>query len=87
MLELSGPKIITFVVSIIIAAVAVVIHYANISIPHVHSGFIVLLIAYLILAAGNLLRGVRQGDAALVRPTYSCRGIAELFLRGLCRER
>ena len=44
--------------SIIIAAVAVVIHYANISIPHVHSGFIVLLIAYLILAAGNLLRGV-----------------------------
>jgi uncharacterized membrane protein YcaP (DUF421 family) len=58
MLELSAPRIITFVVSIIIAAVAVVIHYANISIPHVHSGFIVLLIAYLILAAGNLLRGV-----------------------------
>jgi len=58
MLELSAPKIITFVVSIIIAAVAVVIHYANISIPHVHTGFIVLLIAYLILAAGNLLRGV-----------------------------
>jgi hypothetical protein len=57
MLELSAPKIITFVVSLIIAAVAVVIHYANISIPHVHSGFIVLLIAYLILAAGNLLRG------------------------------
>ena len=58
MLELSAPKIITYVVSIIVAAVAVVIHYANISIPHVHSGFIVLLIAYLILAAGNLLRGV-----------------------------
>ena len=58
MLELSAPKIITFVVSIIIAAVAVVIHYANISIPHVHSGFIVLLMAYLVLAAGNLLRGV-----------------------------
>lgn len=58
MLELSAPKIITFVVSLIIAVVAVVIHYANISIPHVHSGFIVLLIAYLVLAAGNLLRGV-----------------------------
>ncbi len=58
MLELSAPKIITFVVSIIIAAVAVVIHYANISIPHVHSGFVILLIAYVILAAGNLLRGV-----------------------------
>ncbi len=58
MLELSAPRIITFVVSIIIAAVAVVIHYANLSIPHVHSGFVVLLIAYLILAAGNLLRGI-----------------------------
>ena len=58
MLELSAPKIITFVVSMIIAAVAVIIHYAHISIAHVHSGFIVLLIAYLILAAGNLLRGV-----------------------------
>jgi hypothetical protein len=58
MLELSAPRIITFVISIIIAAVAVVIHYANISIPHVHSGFVVLLIGYLILAAGNLLRGI-----------------------------
>lgn len=58
MLELSAPKIITFVVSIIIAAVAVIIHYAHISIPHVHSGFIVLLIAYLILTAGTVLRGV-----------------------------
>ncbi|HSB57973.1 MAG TPA: hypothetical protein VLD66_00060 [Methyloceanibacter sp.] len=58
MLELSAPRIITFVVSIIIAAVAVVIHYAGIAIPHVHSGFVVLLVAYLILAAGTLLRGI-----------------------------
>jgi hypothetical protein len=58
MLELSAPKIITFVVSVIIAAIAVIVHYAHLSIPYVHSGFAVLLIAYLILAAGNLLRGV-----------------------------
>ena len=58
MLELSAPKIITFVISIIIAAVAVIIHYAHISIAQIHSGFIVLLIAYLILAAGTVLRGV-----------------------------
>jgi hypothetical protein len=58
MLELSAPKIITFVVSIIIAAIAVIVHYAHVAIPHVHSGFVILLIAYLILAAGNLLRGV-----------------------------
>jgi hypothetical protein len=58
MLELSAPKIITFIVSIIIAAIAVIVHYAHVAIPHVHSGFVILLIAYLILAAGNLLRGV-----------------------------
>jgi len=56
--ELSAPRIITFVVSIIIALVAVIIHYAHVSIPHVHSGFVVLLVAYAILVAGNLLRNV-----------------------------
>jgi hypothetical protein len=58
MLELSAPRVITFVVSIIIAAIAVIVHYAHIAITHVQSGFVILLIAYLILAAGNLLRGV-----------------------------
>jgi len=56
--ELSAPRVITFIVSVIIAVAAIVIHYAQIAIPHVHSGFVVLLVAYLILAAGNLLRGI-----------------------------
>jgi hypothetical protein len=56
--ELSAPKVITFIVSVIVAIIAVVIHYAHVSIPHVHSGFVVLLIGYLILVAGNVLRGV-----------------------------
>jgi len=34
--ELSAPKVITFIISIIIAAIAVVIHYAHIDLPHVH---------------------------------------------------
>jgi hypothetical protein len=53
-LELSVPKTITFfisvvVISVIVAVIAVVIHYANIAIPHVDSGFVV---------AGNVVRGV-----------------------------
>jgi hypothetical protein len=37
------------VISVTVAVIAVVIHYANIAIPHVHSGFVV---------AGNVVRGV-----------------------------
>jgi len=57
-LELSAPKVITFVISAIVALAAIVVHYAQIAIPHVHSGFVVLLVAYLILAAGNVLSGI-----------------------------
>jgi hypothetical protein len=57
-LELSAPKVITFIISVIAAVIAGVIHYAHISIPHVHSGFVVLLVGYLILVAGNVLRGI-----------------------------
>jgi hypothetical protein len=57
-LELSAPKTITFIISVVIALAAAVIHYAHIEIPYVHTGFGILLVAYLILAAGNALRGV-----------------------------
>jgi len=58
-LELSAPKNITFVISVIIAVVAAVIHYAHLNVPYVaHSEFTLLLVGYLVLAAGNVLRGV-----------------------------
>jgi hypothetical protein len=41
-----------------VAIIAVVIHYAHIAIPHIHSGFVVLLVGYLILVAGNVLTGI-----------------------------
>jgi hypothetical protein len=57
-LELSAPKNVTFIVSVVIAVIAAAIHYAHIQIPLIHTGFGILLVAYLILAAGNVLRGV-----------------------------
>jgi len=57
-MELSAPRIITFIASVVVAIVALIIHYAHLDVPHVHSGFVVLLIAYLVLAAGNLLPGI-----------------------------
>ena len=58
MLRLTPPKQLTFFISVAIAVVAAVIHYVPISIPHVHSGFTLLLIGYLVLLAGNVLDGV-----------------------------
>jgi hypothetical protein len=58
MLRLTPPKQVTFFISIAVAVIAVIIHYAHVDIPHVHSGFVILLIGYLLLVAGNVLEGV-----------------------------
>jgi len=50
-LELSAPNPISFFISVIMAVIAVVIHYVDISIPYLHSGFVILLVGYLILVA------------------------------------
>jgi hypothetical protein len=58
MLRLTPPKHVTLYTSVAVAIIAVIIHYAKIDIPHVHTGFVILLIAYLVLLAGNVLEGV-----------------------------
>ncbi|MGA8689480.1 MAG: hypothetical protein WB662_06110 [Methyloceanibacter sp.] len=58
MLRLTPPKHVTFFISMAVAIIAVIIHYAHIDIPYVHSGFVILLIGYLVLVAGNVLEGV-----------------------------
>jgi hypothetical protein len=59
MLRLTPPKQITFIISVVIAVIAVILHYTHIAIPHATvSNFLTLLIAYLVLLVGNLLEGV-----------------------------
>ena len=58
LLDLSAPKVITFGVAVVIALIAAIIHYAHLSVPVVHSGFTLLFVGFLVLAAGNLLRGL-----------------------------
>ncbi|MBK5197742.1 MAG: hypothetical protein JJE37_05610 [Methyloceanibacter sp.] len=59
MFRLTPPAQATFIVSLVIAMIAVVLHYARIAIPHVtQSNFLTLLIGYLVLLAGNLFEGV-----------------------------
>ena len=59
MRELSALKTVTFIVSVVLALVAVVVHFANVDIPISPSqGFMILLLGYLVLAAGNVVRGL-----------------------------
>ena len=57
-LELSAPKLITFIVSVVIALAAAAIHYAHIEVPYTRTGFTMLLVGYLVLAVGNVFRNV-----------------------------
>ena len=76
MLRLSPPKHVTFFISIAVAIIAVIIHYAKIDIPHVHSGFVILLIGYLVLVAKNVLDGFYGiGRRGAAQNTRSYRGL------------
>jgi hypothetical protein len=58
MLELTPPKQVTLLVSVLIAIFAALVHWGIIAVPQLHSGFVVLLVGYLVLLAGNVLRRV-----------------------------
>ena len=58
LLDLSAPKVITFSVAVVIALIAAIVHYAHLNVPYVTTGFTILLVGFLVLAAGNVLRGL-----------------------------
>jgi hypothetical protein len=55
---LTAPKVVTFAVSAVLALLALLAVYGHFPQFHGINGFLVLLIAYAILLAGTLLRGV-----------------------------
>jgi len=58
-LNLSAPTLPVFLLSVILAIVALLVHYAGVSIPYVGKHvFEVLVIAYVALFAGNILKGI-----------------------------
>lgn len=58
--ELTPPTFVVFIISVVLALVAVLVHYAHISVPLVSSShvFDVLTVAYVVLLAGVLFRGI-----------------------------
>lgn len=58
-MNLSAPTLPVFIVSVILAVLAVLVVVAKVNIPVVMGhGFYTLLIAYVVLLAGNLFKGV-----------------------------
>jgi len=57
-MNISAPKQITLLISVLIAVLAALVHWNVLPIAQLHSGFTVLGLGYLLLLAGNLLRGL-----------------------------
>lgn len=58
-MNISAPKQITLIISVVIALVALVARYSGVSIPFISDHpFGTLLIAYLVLLIGNVLKDV-----------------------------
>lgn len=56
---LTPPTRLTLIISVVLMILAVLVHYAHVSIPVVSAHlFETLLIGYLVLLAGNLFRGL-----------------------------
>ena len=55
---LTPPTMMTFVISVVLAVIAVMATYGHLALLKGVSSFVVLLIAYLVLLAGTLLRGM-----------------------------
>jgi hypothetical protein len=62
MFPLTPPKQLTFLISVVLAVAAIVVRwlvYTGVELPPIFfaEGFLLLLIAYLVLVAGNLFEG------------------------------
>jgi len=55
---LTPPTMMTFVISVVFAVIAVMATYGHLALLKGVSSFVILLIAYLVLLAGTLLRGM-----------------------------
>jgi hypothetical protein len=55
---LTPPTQLTLLVSLLLAIFAALVHYVPLAVPHLHTGFTVLMLGYLVLLAGNVFRGL-----------------------------
>jgi hypothetical protein len=58
--ELTPPSFVVFIISVILALLAVLVHYAHVSVPVITSArvFDVMTVAYVVMLVGVLFRGI-----------------------------
>jgi hypothetical protein len=55
---LTPPKQVTLLVSLILAIFACLVHWLHVAVPPLSSGFVFLVLGYVVLLAGNVFRDV-----------------------------
>ena len=55
---LTPPKQVTLLVSLILAFFACLVQLLHLAVPPLHNGFVILVLGYLVLLAGNVFRDV-----------------------------
>jgi hypothetical protein len=57
---LTPPSVLIFVISVVLAVLALMVHYAHVSVPIINAShvFDVLAVAYIVLMVGVLFRGI-----------------------------
>ena len=55
---LTPPKQLTLLISLVLAIFACLVHWLHIAVPPFGTGFLLLLLGYLVLLAGNVFRDV-----------------------------
>jgi hypothetical protein len=55
---LTPPRQITLLISLILAIFACLVHWLHIAVPPLNTGFVVLVLGYLVLLAGNVFRDI-----------------------------
>jgi hypothetical protein len=55
-MNLSAPTMIVFIISVVVAILALLVQYAGVSLPL--GSFHIMLVAWIVLAAGCLMKGI-----------------------------
>ena len=55
---LTPPKQVTLLLSLILAILACLVHWLHIAVPPLGSGFVLLVLSYVVLLAGNVFRDI-----------------------------
>ena len=77
---LTPPTSLTLLVSLILAISPALVHWVPLAVPHLHSGFTVLMLSYLVLLAGNVFRGLWEPSDAFISDDWSC-GVGAAHVR------